>query len=119
MFNFITNASHKKPEKAKPIPKIRILDTRMQRGHGYLLIHGFFVNESDHDINNVLAVAECFSSSGRLIRKSDMMVDDMTIKPKQVSSFSIATADKPYIEDVKISFKYLLGQEIEVAGMNS
>lgn len=108
----------KKADKVKPVSRVKVLDTRMEHSHGYLLIHGFFVNESDHAISSVVAVAECFSSNGKLIKKSDMVVDDVTIKPKQVASFSIATSDWPRIEDVKISFKHLLGQEIDVVGRN-
>jgi hypothetical protein len=42
---------------------------------------------SDQDMNNVVAIAECFSSNGTFIKKSDMLLDDVTIKPKQISSF--------------------------------
>ncbi|HEY93214.1 MAG TPA: hypothetical protein G4O17_05670 [Dehalococcoidia bacterium] len=112
MFRSILNLISKKPELAKPNAKLRLLSTGTRREHGYLLIYGLIFNESDQDINNVVAIAECFSSNGTFISKSDMLVDDMTIKPKQISSFSMAAEDEPDIEDVQISFKHFFGEKI-------
>ena len=112
MFKFISRVNSKNPEQAKPNAKLRLLGTRIRREHGYLMIYGMIVNVSDQDMNNVVAIAECFSSNGTFIKKSDMIVDDVTIKPKQISSFSIAAEDEPAIEDVKISFKHFFGEKI-------
>jgi hypothetical protein len=115
MFNPVFDAEY--PNRIiKPAAKLKILSINAQRQHGYLLIQGYVVNKSDQDLNHVVAVAECFSSSGTLITKSDMLVDDMTTKPKQVSSFSIAVDDTPDIKDVEISFKHFLAEKIEVDG---
>jgi len=115
MFNPVFDAEYPN-QIIKPAAKLKILSINAQRQHGYLLIWGYVVNKSDQDLNHVVAVAECFSSSGTLIKKSDMLVDDMTTKPKQVSSFSIAVDDTPDIKDVKISFKHFLAEKIEVDG---
>jgi len=112
MFKFIFSVNAKRLEQAKPNPKLRLLSTSIRREHGYLLIYGLIVNVSGQDINNVVAIAKCFSSNGTFIKKSDMLVDDVTIKPKQISSFSIAAEDEPDIEDVKISFKHFCGEKI-------
>jgi hypothetical protein len=115
MFNPVFDAEY--PNRIiKPAAKLKILSINAERQHGYLLIQGYVVNKSDRDLNHVVAVAECFSSSGNLITKSDMLVDDMTTRPKQVSSFSIAVDDTPDIKDVKISFKHFLAEKIEADG---
>ncbi|HEX74177.1 MAG TPA: hypothetical protein G4N93_03415 [Dehalococcoidia bacterium] len=117
MLKFIFNAILKRPRQVKLNAKLRLLSTSIRREHAYLLIYGLIVNVSDQDLNNVVAIAECFSSSGTFIKKSDILVDDMTIKPKQISSFIIAAADEPDIEDVKISFKHFFGEKIAVFNM--
>lgn len=112
MFNF------KGVEKIKSDSIIKLLDTNIQCSQGYLLINGFFINKSDYDIAHIVAVAKCYSAGGSFVKKADILVDDMIIKPNQVSSFSIAMPDQTHIYDVKISFKKLFGQEIETIGRN-
>ena len=119
MFKFIFSVNSKRPEQAKPNAKLRLLSTSIRREYGYLLIYGLIVNVSDQDMNNVVAIAECFSSNGTFIKKSDMIVDDVTIKPKQISSFSIAAEDEPDIEDVKISFKHFFGEKIAASDIHN
>lgn len=119
MFKFIFGVNSKRPEQAKPNAKLRLLSTSIRREHGYLLIDGLIVNVSDQDMNNVVAIAECFSSNGTFIKKSDMLLDDVTIKPKQISSFSIAAEDEPDIEDVKISFKHFFGEKIAASDIHN
>ncbi len=113
MFNFLGNLMQKTPGKEKQAPQLKIFNTTVQHQHGYLMIHGFVMNETDHDISNAMAVAECFSEGGNFLKKTDMMIDEKTISPKQVSSFSLAAPNDPNIDFVRISFKYLFGKSIE------
>ena len=119
MFKFIFSVISKKPKQAKLNAKLKILGTSIRREYGYLLICGQIVNVSDRDMNNVLAIAECFSSNGTFIKKSDMLVDDTTIKPKKISSFSIVAEDEPAIKDVKISFKHFFGEKIAASDIHN
>lgn len=119
MFRFIFSVKSKRPEQANPNIKLRLLSSSIRREHGYLLIHGLILNVSDQNMNTVVAIAECFSSNGTFIKKSDMLVDDMTITPKQISSFSIATEDEPDIEDVKVSFKHFFGEYIAASDIHN
>ena len=96
--------------------KLKVFSTSMQRTHGYLLIQGYVFNDTEQELNNVVAVAEYWSSRGTLLKKSDMLVDTTSIKPQNVSTFSIITEHSPDIEHVQLSFKYLLGEKIEAAG---
>lgn len=119
MFRFIFSVKSKRPEQANPNIKLRLLSSSIRREHGYLLIYGLILNVSDQNMNTVVAIAECFSSNGTFIKKSDMLVDDMTITPKQISSFSIATEDEPDIEDVKVSFKHFFGEYIAASDIHN
>lgn len=119
MFKFIFNVNSKRPEQAKPNAELRLLSTSIRREHGYLLIYGLIVNVSGQDMNNIVAIAECFSSNGTVIKKSDILLDDVTLKPKQISSFSIAAEDEPDIEDVKISFKHFFGEKIAASDIHN
>ena len=105
-------------KKLKSNVELKVLSTDIKRQHGYLLMHGFAINISDHDLSHVIAVCECFSANNELISKSDMLVDEMTIKPKGILAFSIAADDNPDIFYLNLSFKYLFGPEIQATGMS-
>ena len=102
----------------KPKFAVKLLSTSIKREHGYLFIHGFFVNRSNREMKNVVAAAECFSPEGALVLKTKTIIDDRVVKPRQVSSFHMVADDKPieraYVDRVNVSFKQVSGQEIEV-----
>ena len=96
--------------------KLKVINTNLQQTGGYLLIQGHVANDSEQDLNNVVAVAEYWSNEGILLKKADMLVDVTSIKPQNGSAFSIITKHSPDIEYLELSFKYLLGGKIETAG---
>ncbi len=109
----MNDAKQKKSGERRPVAKLKLLGTTMRREHGYFLIRGFVINVGNENLKHVVAVADYLSSGGMFIKKSSMVLDDITVQPNQVSSFSIATEDRPDIGDVKISFKLFFGKIIE------
>jgi hypothetical protein len=96
--------------------KLKVINTNLQKTAGYLLIQGHVANDSEQALNNIVAVAEYWSDKGVLLKKSDILVDVTSIKPQNASTFCIITLQSPDIEYVHLSFKYLLGENIETSG---
>lgn len=109
MFKIKIKANHNEAEKHSGI---KILSNTAEHEHGFLMLHGFVRNSGERRLEDIVAVAECYTADGRMVKKADMMLDDLRIEPEEVSSYTIATEDNTDIEMVKISFKRFLGEMI-------
>jgi hypothetical protein len=92
------------------------MNTEITSSKGYLLIHGYVINVSDTDLDCLVAIANYCTTSKTLIKTADMLVEDGNLKPKYISVFDIATSDDQRIGYADLTFKLLLGTEVNSEG---
>lgn len=86
---------------------------RCEIAHRYITLRGEVTNVSNRPLRNVMAVAVFRTAAGTFVKSADALVDYNPIMPDQASPFSVSTTHNPEIEKCSVSFKFLMGAEID------
>lgn len=80
--------------------------------YGYIIVEGIVTNISRKPLKNIEAVVVFLDSRGDLVTSDSALIEYNPILPRQSSPFKVTTKYNPAMEDMKLSFKTLMGGSI-------
>ena len=98
----------------RPTHTLEVQSFRCYTEFSFAFVEGEVKNLTTRRLENVMAVAQWYTSEGTFITSDDALIDFNPILPGQTSPFKTFSTANPAMDNCTLSFKFLFGTTISM-----